>query len=181
MPAPHGLSHINLLPKDSFEFSSLGKILKWSTTVGRVLVVMTEFVVLLAFASRFYFDKKLNDLSEELDSQIAIVEGYAEVETKMRDVLTRQSVVSDYLTNNIEIEKKMLELASDVPVGITLSDLSLSGKDATIKGVANSETSFARMLYKIKRREDVKRISMEETTFEQTSGAVKFGFRLTYK
>ena len=149
--------------------------------MGRVLVVMTEFVVLLAFASRFYFDKKLNDLSEEVGTKLDTIAGYEEVEVRMRDILSRQSVVSDFLSNNMEIEKKMGGLASDVPVGITLSDLVFSGKEMSVKGIANSEASFARMLYKMKRREDVKRIALEETTFDQTSGAVKFGFKLTFK
>lgn len=181
MPAPHGISQINLLPKDSFEFSSLGKILKWSTTVGRVLVVMTEFVVLLAFASRFYFDKKINDQTEEINSKLELIQGYESIESQTRTILLKQGPIQQYLSNNMGIESRFTQLAQDVPLGTAISDLNFNGKDLDIKGAANSETTFAVMLAKFKKRDNVKRISLDETTYDQTTGMVKFGIKLSYK
>lgn len=181
MAAQHGLSHINLLPKDSFEFSSTGKLLKWSTTVGRVLVVMTEFVVLLAFASRFYFDKKLNDLTETIDGKLTVIKSYAETESQMRDFLARQDVVSNYVINKIDIPNKIVDLGKQIPSGITLDTLSMNNKTVTVKGVAGSEASFAQMLLNFKRNPLLRKILLDSTTFDQTTGSVKFSFSMTYK
>src|SRR3989344_7346869 len=106
MPAAK-LAKINLLPKDSFDFSTLGKFLRWSLTTGRVLVVLTEFVVILAFGSRFYFDKRLNDLVEEIVQKQAVVDSYAEIEKTTRDILTKQEVVNSYLANNLRISARI--------------------------------------------------------------------------
>jgi Tfp pilus assembly protein PilN len=179
--AQHGLSHINLLPKDSFEFSGTGKLLKWTTTVGRVLVVMTEFVVILAFASRFYFDKKLNDLSETIAGKLAVVQSYNEVETQMRDLISRQSVVSNYLTNKIDISNKITDLGRQIPLGVAVDSLSMKGKDVSVKGTAGSETAFAQFLLSLKKDPLLKKISLDSTTYDQTSGSVKFSFQMTYK
>ena len=181
MAAQHGLSHINLLPKDSFEFSGVGKLLKWTTTVGRVLVVMTEFVVILAFASRFYFDKKLNDLSEVIDGKMAVIASYAETESQMRDILQRQSIVTNYLTSKIDVVNKISNLGKVLPAGVTLENVNLIGKDVSVKGVAGSETSFAQLLIGLKRDSQLKRIALDNTTYDQSTGSVKFSFKMTYK
>lgn len=181
MAAQHGLSHINLLPKDSFEFSGTGKLLKWTTTIGRVLVVMTEFVVILAFASRFYFDKKLNDLSETIDGKLAVIQSYQETETQMRDLLSRQGVVSNYLTSNLDIVNRFSDLGKQIPPGITLDVVSMKGKDVSVKGSAGSETAFAQLLLGLKRDTLLKKISLDNTTYDQNTGSVKFSFLMTYK
>ncbi len=181
MAAKHGLSHINLLPKDSFEFSAAGKILKWTTTVGRVLVVMTEFVVILAFASRFYFDKKLNDLSENIDGKLAVIQSYAETETKMRDILARQNVISGYVSKKLDISNKFTNLSRQIPPGITLDSLNIKEKDVSLKGNASSETAFAQFLLSLKKDPLLKKISLGNTSYDQSTGSVKFNFLLTYK
>lgn len=181
MAAQQGLSHINLLSKDSFEFSGTGKLLKWTTTVGRVLVVMTEFVVILAFASRFYFDKRLNDLSESIDGKLAVVRNYSETEIQMRDLLARQSIVENYMTNNIDISNKIADIGRQIPSGITLDSLSMKNKDVFVKGSAGSETAFAQLLLGLKKDNLVKKISLDSTTYDQSTGSVLFSFKMTYK
>ncbi len=181
MAAQHGLSHINLLPKDSFEFSGLGKILKWTTSVGRVLVVMTEFVVILAFASRFYFDKKLNDMSETIDGKLAIIQNYSDTETQVRDILARQQAINNYLTNRINIAAKFTELGGIIPPGVTLDSMDLTGKNLSIRGSAGSEASYAQLLLALKSNGNLSKISLDNSSYDQTTGMVKFSAQITYK
>lgn len=181
MAARHGLSHINLLPKDSFEFSALGRILKWTTTVGRVLVVMTEFVVILAFASRFYFDKRVNDLTESIDSKLNIIKSFDQVEANIRKVLTKQTVVSDYIKNNVGFDSKMASIGNIMPNGGALDMMTFKGKEVSIKGKVGSEGAFAQMLKGIKREKDLKQLALEQTNFDSVTGKVSFTIRILYK
>ena len=98
----HGLLDINLLPKDSFEGSNLGKTLKWLLIGGRTIVVLTEFGVILAFVSRFWYDKQLNDLNDQITQKQAVVRSFTEVENKMRDVLAREEIVGKFLKENLD-------------------------------------------------------------------------------
>lgn len=181
MTAQRGLSHINLLPKDSFEFSGVGKVLKWTTTVGRILVVMTEFVVILAFASRFYFDKKLNDLSDTIDAKIEVIKGYSDVETQTRDVLSRQVYISNYLSKKIDTSKKITDFAKIMPLSVKIDTLEITGKEMNVSAVAGSETAFAQLLLSLKKNPDLRRLSLNSTTYDQSSGSVRFSFKVTYK
>ena len=180
MAAP-GVSRINLLPKDSFEFSSLGKILKWTTSVGRVLVVMTEFVVILAFASRFYFDKKLNDLNDQIEGKLAVVQGFAAVETQMREVLQKQSVVAAGLAEGVRVEEKIASLSRIIPAGVTLEILHIEGKKLEMSGRAGSEGAFAQALANFKQAEEIRRVSLGQTYFDQDEGRIVFNIKTEYK
>lgn len=181
MATAHGVSSINLLPKTSFEFSTTGKALKWATTVGRVLVVLTEFVVLLAFASRFYFDKKLSDLSETLTQKEAQIAAYADVEAQMRKILAKETPIETAQKESLGFTTKFDGLAQIMPTGVTLDSLNLNKTGLTIMGKAQSEYSFAQLIAGIKKMPGVKTINMNDTSFDQTSAKVKFSMVISFK
>jgi Tfp pilus assembly protein PilO len=175
-----GVSGINLLPKDSFEFSTLGKALKWATTVGRVLVVLTEFVVLLAFASRFYFDKKLDDLNTTITQKQAQIEAYSQIETDIRKILAKQQPVKLQQTGSLSFKTRIDELTRILPAGTVLDSLTLGNGALAISGKAQSEYGFAQFLSGLKKLPKVKGINMNDTSFDQTSGGVKFSIQISF-
>lgn len=172
---------INLLPKTSFEFSALGKFLSWAMTSGRVLVVLTEFVVLLSFGSRFYFDKKINDLSEEIDQKMAEIESFGEVEVQMRQILSRQKPLITYLDQNIKFADKYDELAKIVPQGVAMEKLYIDQNTLKLTGKAETELGFAQFLNNMKKMETLSYLNIRDTNFEQNSNAVTFTIQATYK
>jgi Tfp pilus assembly protein PilN len=176
-----GVSSINLLPKDSFEFSTLGKILKWATTVGRVLVVLTEFVVLLAFGSRFYFDKKLDDLNTEITQKQAQITAYAQVETETRKILAKQQPIKDTLSGGLGFKSKIDGLTQILPAGTVLNTFTLNSNSLEISGKAQSEYGFAQFLNGIKTMQKVASVNLESTSFDQISGGVKFAILINFK
>lgn len=178
MPATK-LGKINLLPKDSFEFSALGKILKWSLTTGRVLVVLTEFVVILAFGSRFYFDKKLNDLTEEISQKQAIVESYVDIEAKIRDILDRQAIVDKYLSTNLSIGGLVDQLKKVTPPDISYSEISISDRVVTLSGTSGSEGGLANLLVGINNLPEVGGVSVGSIDFDQRQGTIAFKVSIT--
>ena len=175
MATAHSVSSINLLPRDSFEFSTIGKVLKWATSVGRVLVV------LLAFASRFYFDKKLSDLGDVLVQKEAQIAAYADVETEMRKVLVKQQSVETVQKSGLGFASKIDSLTQVLPTGIVLDNLSLDKNGMAISGNAQSEYGFAQFISGIKKLPGVAMINMKNTSFDQTSGGVKFSMQISFK
>ncbi|KKT40026.1 hypothetical protein A3K29_01410 [Candidatus Collierbacteria bacterium RIFOXYB2_FULL_46_14] len=181
MAAQQGVFHINLLPKDSFNYSTLGKFLTWATTSGRVLVVLTEFVVLLAFGSRFYFDKKVNDLKEEVDQKQAQIQAFSDTERIMRTILAKQAPVNGYLTKNLEFNERYDELSRVMPAGVRLDKLIIDKNGMALVGESDSELGFAQLLQGLKKFRGVARLSMKETSFDQTTGTVKFNIQTTFQ
>lgn len=181
MAAQQGVFQINLIPKDSFEFSTLGKVLLWITTSGRVLVVLTEFVVLLAFGSRFYFDKKINDLMEEVGQKQVQIESFGETETEMRRILAKQAPISNYQAENITFSARYDALAKIIPGGVHLEKLTVDGNGMELSGASESELGFAQLIRSLKRMEGVAGLTMKDTNFDQSTGTVNFKIQTTFK
>lgn len=170
-------SRINLLPHDSFEYSVVGKFLKWALTIGRVLVILTEFVVILAFGSRFYYDKKLNDLMETIDQKQAVIESYSEIEKKIRDVLEKQKVVSLFLKTNIELPRVFSSFQRITPPDVSYSQISLNETGINIVGTARSESGFNKIMAGIGTIKGIKEITVGSVDFDQRLGLINFKIR----
>lgn len=165
---------VNLLPKDAFETSMLGKFLKWSLTAGRVMVVLTEFVVILAFASRFWFDKKLNDLRETNDVNQTTIQSYVETEEQMRKVLVRQKAVEVFLDEGLEIGDGLAKLKALLPSGTVISQVSFLQGGVGIAGMAGSERALAQTINAMTSYQDVESVEIKKIEFDQKRGGIDF-------
>jgi hypothetical protein len=170
-------SRINLLPHDSFEYSVVGKFLRWALTIGRALVILTEFIVILAFGSRFYYDKKLNDLMETIDQKQAVVESYAEIEKKARDILERQKIISLYLKTNLGVSGVFSSIQKITPPDVSYSQISLNETGINIVGTAGSETGFNKALAGVGTIKGIKEITVGAVDFDQRLGLINFKIR----
>lgn len=178
MPATK-LGRINLLPKDAFEFSALGKILKWAMTTGRVLVVLTEFVVILAFGSRFYFDKRLNDLIEVIDQKQAVVDSYAEIENKMRDLLSRQAIIDKYLADNLGVNNIINQTKRSTPADVNFTEININYKGFSLTGTSGSEGGLANLLVGLNNLPNVTGVNVGSIDFDQRQGIINFKIAIT--
>lgn len=174
MPAIKSIGKVNLLPLDSFEASVWGRGLKWALTAGRILVVLTEFVVILAFASRFWFDKRLNDLVEVIDQKKQVVASYVEVENEMRDILARQEPVETATNRKVTSIGLLEKLSQTIPQETTLTDLSIEEDKITLAGTSVSENGMARSISTIMEFPEIQDLNLEEITFDQKQAKVVF-------
>jgi hypothetical protein len=165
---------VNLLPKDAFELSFLGKFLKWSLTAGRVIVVLTEFVVILAFASRFWFDKKLNDLREANSSKQTTILSYAETENKMREILVKQKAVDNFLEEGFQVNDGLDKLRLLLPSGTVLSQVNFTPTGLGIAGISGSEQALAQTIGAMKSYHGVVGLEIKKIEFDQKKGGVEF-------
>jgi len=145
------------------------------------MVVLTEFVVLLAFGSRFYFDKKLNDLTETIDQKFAQIEAYSDIEAQMRTVLAKQQPVTDYLTKNIMFSDRYDDLLRSVPAGVKMEKVYLDQNSMRLTGKAETETGFAKLLGSLKSMPTLSYMNIKDTTFDQSSKAVSFTIQANFK
>lgn len=147
---------------------------------GRVMVVLTEFVVLLAFGSRFYFDKKLNDLTETIDQKLAQIETYAEVESEMRVILAKQTPIQDYTKKNIGFLNRYNELSTAIPATVKLEKIYFDQNTIKISGKSETELAFANLLKKLKTLKGISYMNIKDTSFDQTSKSVTFTIQANF-
>jgi hypothetical protein len=145
-----------------------------------VVVVLTEFVVILAFASRFYFDKALNDRMENLESKLAVIESYYDVEIETREVLAKQRALEDLQKNQIGLSDRLDLLSTSLSSDIVLDEASFDTNQTTIKGQAGSEAGFARSMILLRSNEDIKRIDLDQAVFDQSVGSLRFAIKIQH-
>lgn len=139
MAAQH---QINLLPKDEFESSTIGKLIKWAVNFGRWVVVFTEFIVICAFLSRFYFDTQLANYFDEIKQKKAMVDSALTFEDKFRQVQQKTKIVKEILAQETKPSQLLSSLNSFLPLDMFITEVSILENKLTITGYTLSENNL---------------------------------------
>lgn len=138
---------INLLPKDEFEASLLGRILKWILSSFRVIVITVELVVIMGFLSRFWLDTQNADLSDELEQKEALVLSYRTFEREFRAAQEKLLIVSEAIASDKKVSPTLGEVISVLPADAQLISFQNSAEDGLIIRTASlSEQSASQFM-----------------------------------
>lgn len=116
---------ISLLPnsEDPRSFSAI--FFKWLTTVGRWVIVATELIVVFAFLSRFWLDRKNSDLSEIVRQQQAILDSTKYFEAEFKSFQDRLTSIREYYSSQPEYDKYLSSLVESTPKDLVYNNLSI--------------------------------------------------------
>lgn len=133
--------NINLAPKDPFFDTAAGKILRWSLTVGRYIVIFTELVVIFSFGTRFTLDRQVTDLNDDISQKESIIKSYGDLEDQVR---LAQLKIDQYnqiiqLTNLSDIFPILSRIT---PPDVKLEQLTVTQDGVTLSGTTLSQNSF---------------------------------------
>lgn len=174
---PAEITTVNLLEHDTLEDSPLGRIVTWSTTYGRYIMITTEIIVLLAFISRFSLDRKRADLNDAIDSKRAIIEANAAFETQYRDIQSEVTRIKTLLvgqTKPLEILKLM---SSVIPSDVYFKSYDYTPSRISVQAVAKSTQGFAVFLNNLTAVKEFIRVDMGEVKKNPTEG-ILFMFQI---
>ncbi len=166
MPIKHA-KQINLIPQNEFDTSNLGRALKWALSTFRVMVIVTELIVMSAFLSRFWLDAKNSDLNEVINVDKAQVLAYSDVESTFREHQKRLSIAKSIYSQK-DLTQLVTSVTSLAPPDVSFNAISITGKDFEVKATALSERSIAQFLVNLE-----KLTGLEEVNLSQVSGDVE--------
>lgn len=133
--------NINLIPKDPFFSTVIGKVLRWALSAGRYIVIFTELVVIMSFVARFTLDRQVTDLNSSIQQKKQIISAYGTLEEDIRSV---QEKIVQYKQTEQEtnIVDTFANLTAVVPEGVTLDQLAIRPTSVTISGKTLSQRAF---------------------------------------
>ncbi len=171
MPINKSAKHINLLPQDDFQTTGIGRVLKWALSTFRVMVIVTELVVMSAFLSRFWLDSKNSDLNEAMGIKKAQVMAYKEVEKEFRSYQTKLSIASSlYLEgSNAKLLKGIQDL---MPSDVILTSFAKNGQGISIKALSFSERSIAQFLVNLESLKTIKDVELSQVSTNSENSAI---------
>ena len=161
---------INLLKNN--KNGLLERAMNWSLTVGRILIIVTELIALVAFLYRFGLDQQLIDLHSKIKQEQQIVALQQQNEDTYRNLQDRLAVASLSSTTtmaNIKIIKDVISLA---PIGMTFTNFSFTGDTMTIQANVNSVTALSLFITSLKRYPQVESVSLDKIENKTADAAI---------
>jgi Tfp pilus assembly protein PilN len=161
---------INLLPQEEFDVSIVGRTLKWAMGAFRIIVIVTEMIVMAAFLSRFWLDSQNSDLSDAIKVKSAQISDMAGTESTFRDVQNKLVIVKqiDAASPNSKI---IDTITSEVPPEITLSSISISPGSVLIKGISTSEIGIAQFIANLKSNSSFTSVNLGQMNSSENNSA----------
>lgn len=140
---------INLLPKSGFSSTTSGRVLSWLLSTFRVIVIVTEILVMVAFLSRFWLDAQNSDLNDQMRQKKNLLETYTNFEKDLADTQKRIEIYSLYTQNSGDYTDVLGYLTSSLPPDVILTQLNLSRSAVQIEGVSPNERSIQQFISNI--------------------------------
>lgn len=132
---------INLLPRDPFYSSVVGRVVLWSLTVGRYLLIFTLATVIISFASRFNLDRQRTDLNAKIFQQLSIIESYGTLEDDFKVAQQKIQLYSD-VANQKNLTEVFSNLSAVTPPEINIEKLTVTPENVNVTGSAPSQEIF---------------------------------------
>jgi Tfp pilus assembly protein PilN len=170
--------NINLVPKDPFFNTYLGKILKWALSVGRYIVIFTEILVIVSFVTRFSLDRQVTDLNGSIHQKETIIESFGDLESNVR---MAQAKIDQYL----QIEQKITlfdvfpALSEITPRGVELDQLVIKPDSVLLRGTSTSQKALNTLITNIQLSPVF--FDVEVGKIETSKEAAGFEFSMTAK
>lgn len=127
---PSRRREISLLPGSENVNSFFSRALNWVTTVGRIIIIFTELIVICAFLSRFWLDRKNSDLSEVVRQQKAILSTTVDFQKEYKILQNLLATIDISYSQREDVTPYLNHLTQSIPpeVSITSANYTIDQK-----------------------------------------------------
>ncbi len=170
---------INLLPQEQFAASTTGRVLTWVLSSFRLIVILTEMIVIIAFLSRFWLDIESNDLTDEVENQKEIVESFSDFEKVFRQTQKRVGIFSQFTNNPLSSETIKNYITPYLPSDVFLKSISIVSKEVSIQGSSFTEQSIAQFISNLDSTKKFADTDLTQISSKQESPFIEFSIKST--
>lgn len=156
---PNTSSSINLIKNKQIPL--FDKFMNWALTVGRLIIILTEIVAVLAFIYRFSLDERLIDLHSGIKQKQALISLLKQDEDRYRNLQDRIALASDLSEKNTKTNTIVLDIIDLIPQGTKINSLTFNKDRITINANTNSVSSLTDFINILKNYPDIKSVSID--------------------
>lgn len=175
-----------LTPKININLSSAGKqtvgkvFYGWIVDAGRAIIVGIELIALIALGYRFYIDRIIVDLHDDIRRQEVYIVAQAQDEKKYRSIQSRLKNINITNEETAAKVKIMNEILKAISSGTFFStNLSISNRSIIVDGSTFSLFTLTDFLNGIKKFPSIESISIDE--INTADDGIRFKARLDIK
>ncbi len=183
MPAK---KEISLLPNEENLNTFSARFLRWVTSVGRVVIIFVELIVIGAFLSRFWLDRKNSDLSETLRQQKAILGSTQEFEKDYVSLQERLKFIKNFYKTEPKYTESLNSLIQSIPDGIYFQNISFnSGEKASIitgsvEAFSYQEDAIIDFIVNLKLNPDISSVNVQKIEKKTKDSKFYLSLSLTF-
>jgi len=171
---------INLLPQEEFDASIVGRVLKWAMGTFRIIVIVTEMIVMAAFLSRFWLDAQNSDLTDAIKNKTAIIEAQSDFEKEFRQ-LQKKLAISKALAKDVKPTDKVDLVTSKIPGEVVLTAITTGEGTLQVKGSSASEIGIMQFIANLKAEKSFKTVELNSLkSSEDNQSGITFIVKVTY-
>ena len=139
----------------------LDKFLNWVLTIGRLIVIVTEMVAVIAFLYRFSLDENLVNLHSAIKQKQNVVSVLKSDESKYRNLQERIAVASNFSTKAIGSNQTITDIINLIPDQIKINNLLLNKDRVNLSINVASVSSLGNFINSLKSYNNIKSISID--------------------
>jgi Tfp pilus assembly protein PilN len=164
---------VNLLKTKGNAFTD--KFIKWALTIGRMVIILTETIALVAFLYRFILDRQLIDQKDIITQKAAQVDLYKKNEKDYRNLQDRLALIKRFdkqATDTVGLLTHIVELA---PAGISFITISLGNNAFHIDASSQSVNAFTTFVNRLKKEPGVQTVSIDRIENKTLNATIVVG------
>ncbi len=168
---------INLLPKKGESFFT--HFFNWTISIGRLLIILTEFVALATFLSRFSLDMQIVDLHDKIKRDAAMLTQMKPAEENFRNLHTRLELIEKYKTLGSRTPTLFTDIANLGRGNITFKNLTVGPDTVKIEAQAISSSALSQFTASLKNQPSVTSVSIDKVENETSKGMITVSITAT--
>lgn len=177
----HKGSEINLLPKEGLAATTSGRILLWILTTFRIVLIITELIVIFAFLSRFWLDAKNTDLTDKVNDAKARILSLSEFEKDFKGTQEKLKVYETYKQGKGVLLKGVDEMVAYKPIDVFFTNVSSDYQKVTVKAITPSENAILQYVENLKSSELFEEVKIQDLSVSESESLFKFTISSYYK
>lgn len=175
--------NINLLQERGAPATFWERLYDWMTNTCRIIVILTEFLVLGAFGWRFWLDRTLNDLKDDIETKGEILKSLASQEDEIRLLQSKINTYKDLWVKSSNFSPTLKEINDYIPSDTEELSVSIvnskEGKGFVISGEVERD-QISKLENKLKDSESFSDVTLSAIEKKQ-EGIDLHSFTLTAK
>lgn len=108
----------------------LERLMDWTLTIGRLIVIITEIIAVIAFLYRFSLDERLANVRSEIKDQKNIISNLKTDENKYRNLQDRLGLISAFSTKSTKSTQTISDIAGLISSKVKINGLNISADRA---------------------------------------------------
>jgi Tfp pilus assembly protein PilN len=171
---------VNLLPQEEFNVSITGRVLHWAMSTFRIIVIVTEMIVMAAFLSRFWLDAQNSDLNDAIKIKSAQITTQANLEKEFKNIQLKVNIFKE-MQVGVKPAQIVDAITSKLPADTVLTGISVSEGSALINGASAGESGIAQFITSLKADKTFKNVNLAGVNSSENNPAqTVFSVNVTY-